>query len=88
MNRKWSELTAFEKTVNIISWIALAVWVVFSFIERASQIQYAELITCSAIGIVCVCEAISFWKVKRGLSYVAIAGAVCMVVFLVLFLVW
>ena len=77
-------MTAFEKTVNIISWIALAVWVVFSFIERASQIQYAELITCTAIGIVCVCEAISFWKVKRALSYVAIGGAILMIAIMVL----
>ena len=88
MNRKWVDLTTVEKTATIISWIALMVWVVFSFVERTSKMLYAELITCIAIGIVCVCEAILFWKVKRGLSYVAIAGAVFMVVVVVLFLVW
>ena len=57
-------LPAFEKTVTIISWIALVVWVVFSFVERTSKMLYAELITCIAIGVVCVCEAILLWKVK------------------------
>lgn len=34
--------------------------------------------------VICVCQAISFWKIKRVFSYIAIAGIAWMVSFMVL----
>ena len=84
MNKKWSEKTTFEKVVDIIAGVALCVWLVFEALERKNAVQYAGVVNYIAIGVVCICEAISFCKVKRALSYVAIAGVVCMVAAVVL----
>ena len=84
MNKKWSEKTAFEKTLDVIAFIALCVWLVFEFLERKNIVPYAELGSCISIGVVCICEAISFWNVKRALSYVAIAGALLMFAVLII----
>ena len=79
MDRKWSEKTTLEKVATIISGVALCVWVLFEVLERTTSIAFTELVNYIAILVICVCEAISFWKVKRALSYVAIGGAVCMI---------
>ena len=84
MNRKWSEKNSLEKTVTIISGIALCVWLLFEVLERKTSLQYANIVNCIAILVICVCEAISFWKVKRALSYVAIGGAILMIAVMVL----
>ena len=84
MNRKWNEKATWEKTLDIISGIALCVWLIFEFLERSNTIKFAEIIADISILIVCVCEAISFWKVKRALSYVAIAGSACLIAAIVL----
>ena len=76
----WSEKTTLEKVATIIAGIALCVWLVFEFLERKNAVPYAETVNYIAIGIVCICEAISYWRVKRVLSYIAIAGVVCMAV--------
>ena len=82
--KKWNEKTTVEKIAYVISGIALGVWLIFEALGRSGKIQFAELGGCIALCIVCLCEAISFWNVKRGLSYVAIAGIVCMVSAIVL----
>lgn len=82
--KKWNEKTALEKIAYIISGIALGVWLVFEALGRSGKIQFADFGGTIALCIVCVCEAISFWNVKRGLSYVAIAGIVCMAAAVVL----
>ena len=79
MNRKWNEKNTLEKTVTIISGIALCVWLLFEFLESKTSLQYANIVNNLAIVVICVCEAISFWKVKRVLSYVAIGGAILMI---------
>ena len=84
MNRKWNEKNTLEKTVTVISAIALCVWLLFEFLEGKTSFKYAEIVNYIAIFVICVCEAISFWKVKRSLSYVAIGGAVFMVAIMVL----
>ena len=84
MNRKWSEKNTLEKTVTIISGIALCVWLLFEVLERKTSFQYANIVNYIAIFVICVCEAISFWKVKRSLSYVAIGGAILMIAIMVL----
>lgn len=78
MNKKWSEKTAFEKTLDVIAFIAVCVWLVFEILGSKNIVPYAELGSCISIGVVCICEAISFWNVKRALSYVAIVGALLM----------
>ena len=77
--KKWNEKNTLEKIAYVISGIALGVWLVLEALGRSGKIQFADLGGTIALCIVCVCEAISFWNVKRGLSYVAIAGIVCMV---------
>ena len=82
MNKKWNEKSKFEKIVDIISGIALCVWLVFVYIEN--KVPYAELASYIALCVVCVCEAISFWNKKRVLSYVAIGGIILMLTALIL----
>ena len=84
MNKKWNEKTTLEKVVDIISGVALFVWLIFEMLERNNQVQYASLGACISIFVVCVCQAISYWKVKRTFSYVAIAGAVLLTAVIVL----
>ena len=84
MNKKWNEKTTFEKVLDVVSGIALCVWLVFEMLEKQNTVTYASLVTYIALCIICVCQAISFWNVKRALSYVAIAGIVCMVTAVVL----
>ena len=84
MNEKWSEKTTFQKVMDIIAGIAFLVYVIFQALERANKVKSADLITCIAIVVVCVCEAFSYWNKKRIFSYVAIAGAVFLTVVIVL----
>lgn len=84
MNQKWSEKTKFQKVMEIIAGIAFLVYLIFEALERAGKVGSADLITCIAIDIVCICEVFSYWNVKRAFSYVAIAGAVFLTVFIVL----
>ena len=79
MDRKWSEKTTVENTAEIISAIALVIWLVFEAIGRTKNVQYAELIGTIALIVVCICEAVAFWNVKRALSYVAIGGTVLII---------
>ena len=88
MNQKWSEKTTFQKAMDIIAGIAFGIYVIFEALERSGKVQSADLITCIAIGVVCICEAFSYWNTKRIFSYVAIAGAVCLTVVVVLLSVW
>ena len=84
MNEKWSEKTTFQKVMDIISGIAFCVYLIFEALERANKVESADLITCIAIGVVCICEAFSYWNTKRIFSYVAIAGAVCLTAVMIL----
>ena len=84
MDRKWKEKATWEKVLDIIAGIALCVWLIFEFLERSNTIKFAEMGANISVLIVCVCEAISFWKVKRALSYVAIAGSACLIAAVVL----
>ena len=84
MSQKWSEKTTFQKAMDIIAGIAFLVYLIFQALERAGKVESADLITCIAIGVVCICEAVSFWNTKRVFSYVAIGGIVLMLTALVL----
>ena len=82
MNRKWNEKNTLEKTVTIISGIALCVWLILGYIENKAP--YAETISYIALCVVCVCEAVAFWNTKRVISYIAIGGMILMLTALVL----
>ena len=84
MDKKWSEKSILEKTLDIISAIALVVWVVFEVLKRTNGPEYAGIVTYISPGIICVCQAFSFWNVKRTVSYIGLAGAVCTVVGVIL----
>ena len=80
--KKWNEKNKLEKTMEIIAGIAFLVWVVLTYVE--SNIPYGEAISYIALCITCVCEAITYWNVKRVISYIAIGGMVLMLAALVL----
>ena len=84
MNEKWSEKTTFQKVMDIIAGIAFCVYLIFEALERTGKVESADLITCIAIVVVCICEAFSYWNTKRIFSYVAIAGAICLTAAIVL----
>lgn len=77
--KKWNEKTTFEKTMDIISGVAIFVWLVLEWLENLNKISQDSIATYVAAFVVCVCEAISFWNVRRVFSYVAIAGAVLLI---------
>ena len=79
MNQKWSEKTTFQKAMDIIAGIAFLVYLIFQALERAGKVESADLITCIAISVVCICEAFSYWNTKRTFSYIAIAGAIFLI---------
>ena len=85
MNQKWNEKTTLQKVMEVIAGIAFLVYIVFEVLDLTGQIESADLINCAAIGVVCVCEAISFWNTKRSLSYIAIVGAICLIAAVILF---
>ena len=84
MNQKWSEKTTLQKVMDIISGIAFLVYIIFESLARAGKIESADLITCIAIVVVCICEAFSYWNTKRVFSYIAIAGVLLMATAMVL----
>ena len=88
MNEKWSEKTTFQKAMDIIAGIAFLVYLIFEELERTGKVESADLITCIAICVVCICEAFSYWNKKRIFSYVAIAGAICLIGVFVLLNLW
>ena len=84
MNKKWSEKTTLQKVMDIISGIALCVWLILEMLENTYKMQWIEYANYIAICVICVCEAVSFWNVKRSLSYVAIAGIVFLIAVIVM----
>ena len=84
MNKKWNEKTTFEKALDIISGIALFIWLLFEYLERSKNLEYANFVNYAAVSVICICSAISYWNVKRSLSYVAIFGVICMIAVIVM----
>ena len=80
----WNEKTIIEKIATIISGIALCVWVVFDILGRIGNVSFAETAGYIAVCVICVSEAVVYWRTKRVFSYIAIAGAVLLVAVLAL----
>ena len=81
---KWNEKNTLEKAATIISDIAFFSWLLLEFLARKISLQYANTVTFIAILIFCVGEAIACWRAKRVLSYIAIGGAIFLIVVAVL----
>ena len=79
MDKKWKDKTTAQKVIDIISWILLAVWFVFSILDRRTP-ESEEYIDEIAIGLYCALSAYSYWNVKRIYSYIFIAGAILIAV--------
>lgn len=82
--KTWSEKNTFEKVLDVISGIAVFVWVILGFLERTHGYAWADAGTYVAAIVVCICQAFTYWNEKRALSYVAIAGVVCMIAVVIL----
>ena len=81
--KKWCEKTTFEKALDIISSIAFVIWMLFEFLANKGM-GYAEMGAGISILVICICQAISYWNVKRAFSYVAIIGGTCLAAALIL----
>ena len=81
--KRWCEKTTFEKILEIISLIAFVIWMAFEFFEKRGMAN-ADLGSCISILVICICQAISLWNVKRALSYVAIVGGLCLATAMIL----
>lgn len=81
--KNWCEKTTLEKVLDVISTIALVVWLVFEFLEKKG-VECAEMGAGISILVVCICQAISYWNVKRAFSYVAIVGGACLAAAMIL----
>ena len=77
--KKWSEKTKLEKAADIISAIALCFWLAFEFINKNGDVAWADIASRIAVIVICVFEGIGFWNERRVLSYIAIAGIVCII---------
>ena len=82
--KKWSEKTTFEITADIISESAFVLWLIFDAVGKKSGAAWTEIAGFISIMVICVLQGIAFWNQKRVISYIAIAGFVCLVVALVL----
>ena len=78
MNKKWNEKNTLEKVMDIVSGAMLCVWLIFEMLHKSGKVAFADLACYIALCVVCVCQAVSFWKVKRVFSYVAIGGTILM----------
>ena len=84
MKKDQSEKTIMSKVTTIISAIALCVWLLFEVLERTISLSYANYVIYVAIGVISISEAVSFWNVKRVVSYIGIGGLLCTIALIIL----
>ncbi|MBR5226064.1 MAG: hypothetical protein IKV90_10455 [Clostridia bacterium] len=72
MNMKWKDMPLSHKIATVVACIALAIWM----ISHAKPALFPVDVTCPAIALFTVCEAVTYWKEKRKWAYLFIAGAV------------
>ena len=68
----WKNMPVSHKIATIISAIAVLVWVIY---EVKSDLFPVD-ITCPAIAVFTVCEAVIYWRNRRTWAYILIASAV------------
>ena len=82
--KKWNEKTTFEKFADIISEIAFVLWLIFDAVGTKTGAAWTEIAGFISFMVICVFQCIAFWNQKRVISYIAIAGFVCVAVAMVL----
>ena len=76
----WKNMPLAHKIATVISYIALAVWVIYHVKPELFPVD----MTCPSIAVFTVCEAVTYWKEKRKWAYLFIAGAVISMAFYIL----
>ena len=69
-----------HKIATVISGLAFVVWVICQVKPDLFPVD----LTCPAIAVITVCEAVVYWKEKRKWAYLMLAGAVISIVCFVL----
>ena len=77
--KTWSEKNIVEKVATVISTIAFIIWIILNVLEKTSTLKGIDTFSYAAIFTICVSEAVNCWNQKRIISYIAIAGILCMV---------
>ena len=83
--KTWSEKNTVEKVATVISAIAFGVWFILNLLEETGVLTGMDVVNYAAILTICVSEAVNYWNQKRIISYIAIAGILCMVAVFVLY---
>ena len=61
-----------HKIATVIAGLAVVVWL----LHRVKADLFPVDLTCPAIAVFTICEAVVYWKTKRTWAYLLIAGAV------------
>ena len=73
----WKKMPLSHKIATIISGLAVVVWLIHQVKPDLLPVD----LTCPAIAVFTVCEAVVYWKEKRKWAYLLIAGAVISLAF-------
>lgn len=80
MNTNWKDMSPLEKVALIVNCIAA----LLVALALRDQNLFPVDITCPAIAIATVLEALAYWKKNRKLAYLLIAAAAISLVFFIL----
>lgn len=75
----WRNMSIVQKIATIIACLVFVVWL----IQQVKPNLFSIDITCPAIAMFTVCEAVVCWKQRRKWSYLLIAGAVISIAFFI-----
>ena len=73
----WKKMTLSQKIATIISCLAVLLWL----ISQVKSDLFPVDLTCPAVAVFTVCEAVVYWKNNRKWAYLLIAGAVISMAF-------
>ena len=80
MVMNWKTMPLAHKIATVISWIAVAVWLIGNLKPDLFPID----LTYPAVAVFTLCEAVVYWEKKRKWAYLLIAGTVVMMACFVL----
>ena len=80
MNTNWKDMTPMQKVALIISCIAA----LLAALALRDPDLFPINMTCPAIAVITVFEALAYWKQNRKLAYLLIAGAVISLAFFIM----
>ena len=80
----WKNMPLSHKIANIISCLAVAVWLVHNV--KPDLFPFDP--TCPAVAVFTICEAVTYWNKRRTWAYLLIAAAVISMAFFILEVMW